>query len=58
MVKKRGREGQPQGRGVLRKLFFEFYALLSSLGDAFVLACRMRYQTHNRLLDRHLPFVM
>ena len=30
MVKKRGREGRVQGRGVLRKFFFEFYALLAT----------------------------
>ena len=29
MVKKRRREGQVQGRGVLQKTLFEFYALLA-----------------------------
>ena len=30
MVNKRGREGRVQGRGVLPKLFFGFYALLAT----------------------------
>ena len=29
MVNERGREGRVQGRGVLRKTIFEFYALLA-----------------------------
>ena len=30
MVNKRGQEGRVQGRGVLRKTFFVFYALLAT----------------------------